>query len=218
MIKEIIKYAVIIIASFAAGWIFKPKQIAKPTPCPECPVCPVQADTCFIIEAADTITLPKIIKPGKKTKSETIVPILEETTVTTDNNKIEEVNVYTKEFNNGITWVGDTITVKGSKIIDWKRSSKLDEVEVNKLIKVVEKIKIEQQLGPIREVPKLVYMPQRFISLGMNSTYDANGDWDYGILGGWQTKSGLHVEGGYSKNKVINGKLSFPIIKFKQKN
>ncbi len=218
MIKEIIKYAVIVILSFIAGWILKPKQVAKPTKCPECPVCPVQADTCFTIEAADTITLPKTIKPGKKTKSETIVPNLEETTITTDNNKIEEVNVYTKEFNNGLTQVWDTITVKGGKIIDWKRASKLDEVEVNKLIKVVEKIVLEPTPGPIREVPKLVYMPQRFISLGSIGTYSDNGDLDYGILGGYQTKSGLNVEGGYTKNKMIIGKITFPVVKFKQKN
>lgn len=218
MIKDVIKYAIIVVLSFLAGWIFKPKQVAKPTPCPECPVCPVQADSCFTIEAADTINLEPTVKKGKKTKSVEVIPEVLETYLTVDQGEIVEQTVFTKEFNNGLVKVWDTITVQGSKIIDWNRSSQLDTIAINKLIKVVEKIVLEPTPGPIREVPKLVYMPQRFISLGVNGTYDTDGNWDYGLLGGWQTKSGLSVEGSYSKEKVIMGKLSFPIIRFKQKN
>jgi hypothetical protein len=218
MIKTIIKYSVIILLSFIAGWIIKPKQTAKPINCPECPICPVSVDSIITIETSDTINLKPTIKKGSKTKSKTIVPELLETNTTTDQSKIVKQKVFTKMFDNGLVKVWDTITVQESNIIDWERSTQIDEVELNKLIKVVDKIVLEERVGPIREVPKLVYMPQRFISFGANGSYDVNGNLDYGVIGGWQTSSGLHIEGGYTKNKTITTKISFPILRLKQKD
>lgn len=172
-------------------------------------------DTCLLNITVDTIAKHNTVKKGEKTKTEILKPEVLSETPSMNLNDTSIITQYGVHYHNGLIKIWDTLTVSSSKVLEWKRSVKVDTTILNTMIKTTERI-VLQPITTNTESTVLVYKYRKHISIGAFTELDFNNRVRWGILGGYQTKDGLHLEAGFNNKWKFRIKASIPLITIKE--